>query len=240
MKVNFVVPTPWRDPINERKCVEDLAKHANSLDLDYKVYFVCNEWDLKPEFQQLQFDDDNIILLGHNMNYSISKSVNMVIDVSTDVDYVCFVQSDVHFDNSQWLRDCIDTMGLYDAIGVIGFQKHSIATRIPEVPFTTTFGCEFLKTPFSDGIMFFTTQLISDIGKFDESYFGDKESQDYCYRANNKGYHNLRIISGVEHIHHNQIPFNKKTNTKPKSYLEAVERSKALFNSIWSDSDIKW
>lgn len=239
-KINFVVPTPWRDPYGEHKCVNDLAKHANSLGLDYKVYFVCNEWDLKPEFQQLQFDDDNIILLGHNMNYSISKSVNMVIDKSKDVDYVCFVQSDVHFDTANWLVNCIDVCSSYDKIGIIGFQKHSIASRIDEIPFATESGCEFLKTPFSDGIMFFTTDLMNNIGRFDESYFGDKESQDYCYRANNDGYHNLRMLSNSNEIHHNQLPFNRKTNTNTELYLQSVANSKELFNTQWCDSDITW
>jgi len=239
-KINFVVPTPWRDPNGERKCVIDLAKHANSLGLDYKVFFVCNEWDVKPEFQTQKFDDDNIIILGHNMHYSISKSVNMVIDKSKDVDYVCFVQSDVHFDAANWLADCIDVCSSNDNIGIIGFQKHTTRHKFPEMPFTTNTGCEFLKTLFADGVMFFTTDLMNDIGNFDESYFGDRESQDYCYRANNGGYHNLRMISNSNEIHHTQLPFSKKTNTSPELYLRAVSDSTNLFKSRWPNSRLIW
>ncbi len=39
MKINFVVPTPWRDPTGEIECVSNLAKIAKELNLDYKVFF---------------------------------------------------------------------------------------------------------------------------------------------------------------------------------------------------------
>lgn len=235
MKINFVVPTPWRDPTGEIECVSNLAKIAKELNLDYKVFFVCNEWDIKTEFQQLKFDDPNIIIEGHNLNYSISKSVNIALQKSLDTDYFCFVQSDVHFKNSNWLRICIETYNSIDKVGVIGFRPHKSSNHILDTPEIID-SYELYPALWSDGFMFFKTSLSQEIGLFDEQYFGDCESQDFCYRLHSIGYTNYWLKDVKQEIEHRLISFPNKTNTNPELWMNKVEQSRRLFESIWNVS----
>lgn len=241
--VDFIVPTPWRDSDGEIKCVNGISSIAQKLGLDYKIYFVCNEWYLKPEFQTLKFQDPNVIVMGHNYNYSISVSLNIPLKTirnSPNSKYVCFVQSDVHFDNENWLKRCIDVYDMYDNIGVIGFQKHSIRHTYPESKFTSIGEYDFLKTLFADGFMFFDSKFINEVGLFDEQFYGDRESEDFCYRVNNAGYTNLRLLDNLNEIHHYQIPFRKKTNSNSEEYMNKVNETQILFKNKWSDLEIKW
>jgi len=241
--VDFIVPTPWRDTKGEVECINGLSSIAQKLGLDYKIYFVCNEWNLKPEFQTLKFNDPNVIIMGHNYNYSISVSLNTVlktIRTSSNSEYVCFVQSDVHFKNENWLKRCIDVYDMYEDIGVIGFQKHSTRHTYPEIPFTTIGEHEFLKTLFADGFMFFDSKFINEVGLFDEQFYGDRESEDFCYRVNNLGYHNLRLLDSKNEINHYQIPFHKKTNSNPEEYMKSVDKTQILFKEKWKDLKINW
>jgi len=243
IRVDFIVPTPWRDPVGEVKCVNGISSIAQKLGLNYKIYFVCNEWDLKPEFQNLKFNDPNVIVMGHNNNYSISISLNMALNeiiTSPDSEYVCFVQSDVHFKNENWLKSCIDIYNMYDDIGVIGFLPHTIRNTYPEIPFTTIHGQPFVKTLFADGFMFFDSKIVNEIGLFDEDYYGDKESEDFCYKANNFGYHNLRLLNSKNEITHIHFDWDKKTNTNPQEYINSVSNSRELFKHKWKNLKINW
>jgi hypothetical protein len=234
IKVHFVVPTPWRDPDGEIDCVSKLSHICENLGIQYKIFFICNEWSLKPEFRNLQVEDKNIIIDGHDLNYSISKSVNIALSKSNEADYFCFVQSDVHFKNADWLRDCIQLHVTQENVGVIGFRPHKSCNVIENIPVIIN-AQEFYKAQWSDGFMFFSINAFKSIGYFDERYFGDCESREFCHRLNNIGYQNYWLKDTKNVIEHRILPFHKKTNTRPDLYLQAVEHSRELFKKEWPD-----
>jgi len=88
--------------------------------------------------------------------------------------------------------------------------------------------------------MFFDSKFINEVGLFDEQFYGDRESEDFCYRVNNLGYHNLRLLDSKNEINHYQIPFHKKTNSNPEEYMKAVDKTQILFKEKWKDLKINW
>jgi len=229
---HFCIPTPWRDPINEPKCVNGLSKVCQELKLNYKIFFVCNESSLKPGFHAQKFEDPNIIKLSHDLNYSISRSINMGAKESVGKsDFFCFVQSDIFFNDLSWLQDCIDLYEKYEDVGVIGCRPHSTFENY-NIVLGEINNKAYYKVLWSDGIMFFKTSHFEIAGLFDEGYFGDKESQDFCYKLHDKSYHNIWLPQATSVIHES-TQWHKKTNTDPSKYMQCVADSGKLFKNKW-------
>ncbi len=55
-----------------------------------------------------------------------------------------------------------------------------------------------------DGVMFFSIDKLKEIGKFNENYFGDCESEDFNYHIRENGYKIYRVI--LSYIHYSD-PF---------------------------------
>jgi hypothetical protein len=81
--------------------------------------------------------------------------------------------------------------------------------------------------------MFFSTKLFDEVGVFDESYFGDCESQDFCYKVKKAGYKNYRA-----HINqtHEALGFgNKVSMAQQQEFLQKVVQSRNLLHSRWDE-----
>jgi len=229
---HFCIPTPWRDPINEPKCVNELSNICQELKLNYKIFFVCNESSLKPGFHSRKFEDSNIIKLSHDLNNSISRSINMAAKESINKsDFFCFVQSDIFFNDTSAIKNCINLYEKYENIGVIGCRPHRIFAKY-NIPLGNLDNKKYYKVLWSDGIMFFKTDHFNKVGLFNEQYFGDRESQEFCYRLHDKDYHNIWIDQS-KYIRHEMVHFSKKTDTNPAKYMRCVADSGNLFNEKW-------
>jgi GT2 family glycosyltransferase len=116
----------------------------------------------------------------------------------------------------------------------VGITKHSNFNRFNK-RLGMFYGMDIHKVLWADGIMFFKMSMFDSIGLFDTSYFGDKESQDFCYRAHDSGYNNLFVESCTENHRwiHNSITFSEKSKTDNSNFRKLVTESRNIFAKKW-------
>jgi len=233
-KIKFVLPTLFHRKEIEIQCVETICHQALKHNPENEVHMVCNfesiEFDQwKPEHPQIQKH------VSHLM-HSISKALNVVAkqENTNDFDYFCFVQSDVFFEDETWIEKCIEVYETHGNVGVIGIRAHSAFKRYhKQITNIRVNGInEMYEVLWSDGIMFFSTKLFNEIGYFDERFFGDCESNDFCYSAFEKGYKNIYIPGDYLNSKHILTSFKRKS-PKTELLLNNVERSQKLFFHKW-------
>lgn len=228
MKCLFVVPTIMGKPDQEIVCVENLAKQVPEC----RVLFISNVED--PDFTNYTPTLSNIEKRVSGTKYSIAKAVNLAIDELQDEEYFCFVQSDVMV-NREFL-EAFEKIVSDETLntGVIGTARRNIFDRY-NIKMAPKYGVTFHKTLWSDSIMFFKRDLINVIGKFNEDYLGDKESQEYCYRAHKAGYNNYYVQPGQHMIFkHHSVPFTGKVKYDKNEFLSVVETTRNKFRKQWS------
>ena len=233
-KIKFVVPTVFARKETEILCVENLCEQALKHNVENEVHMVCNfesiefeKW--KPEHPQIQKH------VSHLM-HSISKALNVIAkqENTKDFDYFCFVQSDVFFEDETWIEKCIEVYETYGNVGVIGTRPHSDFERYNKLIADIKINGidEMHEVLWSDGIMFFSTKFFDEIGYFDEQFFGDCESQDFCYRLFEKEYKNIYIHFKYLKGYHELVGFDRKSS-KSDLLIKDVNRSRKLFFRKW-------
>lgn len=206
------------------------VEHIASQFPDSRVMLVSNVENEK--FDNYKPSHSNIIKYVSNKKYSISKAVNVGIKDFIE-DFFVFVQSDITVDREAILhfRDIANRL---DKVGVIGVKNHSgFNTFNKPIPFPDT---KLYRVLWADAIMFIPKDVVKEVGLFNEDYLGDKESQEYCYRAHNLGYSNLYVeASNKGTWKHRSIGFPSKVSSKDTpEFLQAVEASRNLFRERWS------
>ena len=233
-KIKFVMPTLFHREEIEIECAETLCHQSLKHNPENEVHMVCNFDSM--EFAQWQPKYPHIKKHISHLMYNISKAVNVVAleENTKDFDYFCFVHSDVFFEDETWIEKCIEVYETHGNVGVIGITSHSTFERYHKQ--ITNIGVnginEMYEVLWSDGIMFFSTKLFDKIGYFDERFFGDCESQDFCYSAFEKGYKNIYIPDHYLNSKHITTPFRYKS-PKTELLLNTVERSQKLFFHKW-------
>ena len=232
-KIKFVVPTLFVRPDVETNCVEELSTHAFNHNPENRVYFVSNI--NSPEFMLASFSNNNIIKNVSNDLHNISKAVNIVAkEPDTQLfDYFCFVHSDLFFKDNTWINKLIETCEFLDS-GIIGTRGHSTFKDYNKKIDNVFNINEIHEVLWSDGIMFFKTSLFNEVGYFDERFYGDCESNDFCYKALKAGYKNYFISMKELGISHRGVSFTEKSK-QTDLLLKQVESSRKLFHSIWDD-----
>ena len=82
-----------------------------------------------------------------------------------------------------------------------------------------------------DGVMFFSIDKLKEIGKFNENYFGDCESEDFNYHIRESGYKIYRVI--LSYIHYSD-PFKSKVIKEENIiFLNHVKKSRYLLAQKW-------
>jgi hypothetical protein len=217
-----------RNPKQEIECVENLANEFPEC----KILFVSNVID--SDFSDYSPSKPNIHKFVSGKKYSISKAINLAIDKITDETYFCFVQSDVIINRK--------FIGVFEKIasdvelktGVIGTARRNNFNTFNR-RMKSKYGVDFYKVIWSDSVMFFRTDLIQSIGRFNEEYLGDKESQEYCYRAHEAGFSNYYVIPSDGMVYkHNSVPFNNKVKTDKNEFLNTVSNTRKLFWKEWT------
>lgn len=225
MSFLFTVPTIMSRPELEIKTVENLANEFP----ESKVYFVCNT--AKDRFTSYQPPNNNIIKEISDKKFSISKALNVGLSNFTE-DFFVFVQSDMYV-NREAILLFKELYNKLDNVGVIGVTKHSgFDTASKNISFP---GTNLFKVLWADGIMFFSRKVFEQVGYFNEDYLGDKESQEYCYRAHDLGFTNLFVAkSEAGRWAHTTVEFSRKVDrTDTEEFLNSVKQSRALFYERW-------
>ena len=79
-------------------------------------------------------------------------------------------------------------------------------------------------------------QSISTVGStttvFDESYFGDRECQDFSYKVFDVGYKNYMIYVNRDH---RSIPFDHKVGGDVDNFKDKVQKSYEIYNEKWAN-----
>tara|TARA_Y100000310_G_scaffold206216_1_gene206617 strand:+ start:171 stop:896 length:726 start_codon:yes stop_codon:yes gene_type:complete len=232
-KIIFAIPTLFDRPKLAFEAVQCLYDQCEKNNLDYKIVLVCNT---KNEiFDSWDTGDDKVIKMISNSEYGIAKALNMVVNEIVDEDYFVFIHDDMFINDENWINNFIKIYQNKDlSCGVLGIRGHS-TRNIYCKPVLGNFSYKMEELLWTDGIMFFSTKLIDKIGIFDESYFGDCESQDFCYRAKDNGYNNYMIYIDARH---ECIGFDKKDGGRSE-LMKKVNMSRNLFNSKWGEWEDK-
>lgn len=227
-EILFVVPTIMNRPEFEITNLELVAKQFPKQ----RFLFVCNTKD--DSFSEYVPKYSNIKKLISGVPFSISAAINLGINYILWEKYFCFLQSDVYINRQSIISIknlCSDpTLNA----GVVGITKHSNFN-----PYSKDLGLLYSlhvhKVLWADGIMFFRTSILKDIPYFDMRYFGDKESQDFCYRVHEKGYNNYYVekASNDQEWYHKSLEFKDKAKSNTEEFLIDRQEAISLFSKVW-------
>lgn len=227
-EILFVVPTIMNRPDFEIANLEMMAKQFP----DQRFLFICNTEDAS--FHEYVPKYDNIEKYISGLPFSISAAINLGIDNIFGEKYFCFLQSDAYINR----KSIIDIKNLCSDptlnAGVIGITKHSNF-----YPYSKSLGLFYSlhvhKVLWADGVMFFKTSILKDIPYFDMRYFGDKESQDFCYRVHKKGYNNYYVekASNDQEWYHKSLEFKDKAKSNTEEFLIFRQDAVSLFSKLW-------
>jgi GT2 family glycosyltransferase len=229
-EILFVVPTIMNRPDFEIDNLESVAKQFPNQ----RFLFICNTEDIS--FSEYVPKYPNIEKLISGIPFSISAAINLGIDNIFGERYFCFLQSDVYI-NRQSI-ECIKNLCSDPTlnVGVIGITKHSNFK-----PYSKNLGLAYslniYRVLWVDGIMFFKTSILKDIAYFDMRYFGDKESQDFCYRVHKEGYSNyyVEVASNDQEWYHKSLEFKDKAKSNNIEFLNLRKKSVSLFSELWHE-----
>lgn len=230
-QILFVVPTIMSRPSFEISNLEINSKIFSN----HRFLFISNVEN--NNFHNYNPKNKNIEKYISGVQFSISEAVNLGYSLNKDEYYFCFLQSDATI-----TKEAIDSViKLCDDpnmnSGVIGIRSHS-QFRTYNKFMGNHYGLKVYKVLWSDGIMFMKSSLFETMCGFSNEYFGDKESQDFCYRVHHEGYNNLFIQPLESNIKwtHNSVGFGDKSKDNKKLYLKKVDESIKIFNNKWD----KW
>lgn len=238
MRLHIVVPTIMTYPNQEFNCLAELTSCFDSHKLDYTIYFVANV--SLPEFEEYTPINTNIRKSVSGLNFSISRALNSVFEniQYNDDDILGFIGSDTFFRNKNWIIDYIDLLNdTAMNAGVIGARGHTLS-KIPFISDTMSFyNDKFMlrRVAWSDGAMLFKGKIFKQANGFDENYFGDRESQDFCYTVHHLGYNNylcsdLNSYFGYEN---RAVPFSAKARYNKDEFATKVKDSTQYFYRKW-------
>lgn len=228
--VLFVIPTVMSRPQLEQSTAIKLAK-----DFPYcRVLFIANTPN-DADFND--FDEDKRILnlekYTSDKLFCISKALNLGLSKRLDEKYFIFIQSDMLCEphTIEKAIQLIDDPSMNT--GVVGLVKHSNFDKFNKTINHPDHGT-LSKVLWADGMMACSMDLFDQIGIFDEIYLGDKESQDFCYRAQKGGFNNY--IPHGSKWKHNTVGFSRKITKYDKQlFLNTVNQSRDIFNTRWSE-----
>ena len=236
MKYHLVVPTIMTNPTQEFRCLDQLVEQFTSNELDFTLYFVANV--PITEFNNYQPTDKRIVKSISNLEFSISRAINSIYESIEfeDSDTLGFIQSDAFFNNPDWIIPMTDLLHdpSYNA-GVLGLRPHASNNTIKE---GMNFQSKFTIHPcnWTDGVMLFTGKTYRTIGGFDENYFGDCESQDFCYQAIQSGLINYwcKDDTGYFGYINRAANFDNKARFNREEFLRKVKESRTYLDTKWA------
>jgi len=223
-KILFTIPTLFHNPKLVKECVDSLLHSLENTIYDYDIWVITNT-------ESQEFNDWNppkgVNKDCSNLEFNIAKALNLAISKKTDHEYFCYIDEGLLCE-SGWLESVYKIYDKYDNIGMIGNRPHRIFHD-----YNIKLEENVYEILWSDGIFFFKFDRIEGEDGFDESYFGDCEAQDFCYRLINKGYKNLYLSSDGFGIRHRTVGWEEKSSN-PAELLIKAAASRKLCEEKWA------
>jgi GT2 family glycosyltransferase len=228
----IIIPTLFNRQDLLKDCVSHVNECINNTKLNVSLKVVINE-------KSDEFDnwDANVKKLCSNLPFNIAKAVNVGV-LDEDAKYYCFFDEGIRIKDKNWIDILFNLYNVKELnVGSVGVRPHSTRelycnpidenmTRGFNIPY------KIENLLWSDGILFFSREIYDSVNKIDESYFGDCELQDFCYKIHMKDKLNYRIFLPIEH---KQFGFDQKINDKQKNetLISLVNKSRTIFNNKW-------
>jgi hypothetical protein len=228
----IIIPTLFNRQDLLKDCVSHITECINNTLLNVSLKVVINE---KSE----EFDnwDTNVKKICSNLQFNIAKAVNSGI-LDEEARYYCFFDEGIRIKDINWINIIFELYNTKEFnVGSIGVRPHSTrelyCNPIEEdvsKKFNIPYKIENLL--WSDGILFFSKEIYESVNKIDESYFGDCELQDFCYKIHMKEKLNYRIFLPIEH---KQFGFDRKISNDDENQklINLVMESRKKFSSKW-------
>lgn len=168
---------------------------------------------------------------AHLDPHNIAAALNLGLDRMGDFEYFCFLHDDIIIHDENWLDEYIYFWKDRNYPGSIGLRLHGKDKEFPPRHELFQGYLPWAEVTWSDGILFTSRKVIAKVGRFDEGYVGDCETQDYCYRILKSGLVNFRLL--VPHRHYSRRLSDKHD---PDGILASkVMESRARFRSIYGN-----
>lgn len=229
-EILFIIPTIMSRPSFEISNLEMVAKEFPNQ----RILFISNVED--KDFTNYNPKSKNIEKYVSGVEFSISDAINTGISKAKGEKYFCFIQSDffINKDAIKDIKSLCDDPSLNT--GVIGIRPHSTFKKFNK-RIGIFYSLEVFKVLWGDGIMFCKMSIFDTVGEFDNSYRGDVESQEFCYRVHDAGFNNyiVKKASDKQSWNHKSTPFQNKAKKNSSTFLKLVDNSRKLFKKVWGD-----
>jgi len=228
----IIIPTLFNRPEITKDCVDNINKSIKNTNLKVSLKVVVNSKN--ESFDEWETDAKK---LCSNLEYNIAKAVNTAV-LDEPSHYYCFFDEGIRIKDDNWINILVEMYNKKELnVGSIGVRPHS-TREIYCNPIDEEYS-KNLEIPYkienllwSDGILLFSNKIYEKVNGIDESYFGDCELQDFCYKIHMENKLNYRIFLPIEH---KQFGFDKKIEDKQKNetLFNLVKKSREIFNKKW-------
>ena len=194
----FVVVLNYNGLKYLKKCISSLERQTYP---NYKILVFDNaSTDHSQKFVKKNFP--SVILIENKQNVGFAEGNNLAIKFALNqkADYVFLVNNDTESENDL-IDKLVNTAKLDNSIGIVAPVVHDLTKKftIQEIGMATDrfgFPLAIRKKSGNGAVPFFVSgcammiksELLRNIGFFDEKYFMFAEDLDYCWRARLAGY----------------------------------------------------
>ena len=228
----IIIPTLFNRP----DLLKDAVNHVKTAILNTK-YSVSLKVVINSGNEEFDKWETDVKKICSNLQFNIAKAVNSGV-LDEEARYYCFFDEGIRIKDINWINILFELYNTKEFnVGSIGVRPHSTrelyCNPIEEVvskKFNIPYKIENLL--WSDGILFFSKEIYKDVNGIDESYFGDCELQDFCYKIHIKDKLNYRIFLPIEH---KQFGFDRKISNEDENQklINLVMESRKKFSSKW-------
>lgn len=229
----IIIPTLYNRPHILWECVDKIKLTISKTNLNLELKVVINE-----ENEEFKNWNTDIKKLCSNLKFNIAKAINTgVLDEKSK--YYCFFDEGIRIKDDNWINILMNMYNISSLnVGSIGVRPHSTREVYcnpinEDVSKNLGISYPIENLLWSDGILFFSKEIYESVGGIDESYFGDCELQDFCYKIHMQEKLNYRIFLPIEH---KQFGFDRKieNENENKQLFDLVLKSRNLFKSKWT------
>ena len=171
---------------------------------NYELVVVDNaSIDDSVSFVKNNFSEVTLIVNEKNTGQTGGDNVGIKYALSRDADYVVLLDSDIKVDK-RWIREAVNVAEKNPIIGMVGFNLFGAGYRVDEEHFNKARE-ELTQISYKETnnivgcALFIKSDVLKNIGMYDERYFAYGEEQDLEFRTMCAGYKMVEINVPVWH-----------------------------------------
>lgn len=191
--VLFIIPTLYLRPSVASKTIETAIAFLRPQD---KLLVIYNGSPGDSKFfysnlsNHLKISNQVDFLENERSPFNISTAVNVGVRVAEiNFDFFCFLHDDIHVYEPGWIEKYIEAYGRDPKTGSLGLRAHPLNHDYGQLPYQ--------KVDWSDCIYMVKADRLKP---FDESLWGDCETQDHARQLEADGYTNYRLLINAKHV----------------------------------------